>query len=267
LNYGLGFNKPAPSLIPFTTSRRPFPLLSGASRVMTDGATNYDSMLLEAKRRVGFVVFDAHWTWANSMNNYSNLQDPYNHYFWNRDYIARHRVVFNTLWELPFGKGRRFLATAPGVVDWVIGGWSLAWVAFFQTGQYFTPSFSGSDPSNTNSFGNLPTGQRSIDAWFDPSAFAVPVAGRFGNSGVNILQGPGLATNNLTLAKRFALTERVGFNVQALMSNVLNHPNFTTPSANISVPGGAGVVGGTLDKWSNEKGGPRIIEMRVRLEF
>lgn len=276
LNYSLGFNKPEPSLIPFTTARRPYPLLNNASKILTDGATNYNSMLLEAKRHVGFVTFDAHWTWANSMTNYGNLENPYSHNFWNRDFIAHHRVVFNTLWELPFGKGRRYMRTAPGVVNHVLGGWTVAWVAFFQTGQYFTPSFSGSDPSNTNSFGgrpdriangNLPTGQRNIDAWFDTSAFTVPPVGRFGNAGVNILQGPGLMSHNVTLAKRFSITERLSFHYQALMSNIFNHPNFTNPSANISVPGAAGVIGSTLDKWSNEKGGPRIIEMRVRLEF
>jgi hypothetical protein len=64
-------------------------------------------------------------------------------------------------------------------------------VAYFQTGQYFSPSFSGSDPSNTNTSGglpdricdgNLPAGQRGGSRWFGTSCIAVPPGGRFGTA-------------------------------------------------------------------------------------
>src|SRR2546422_10767712 len=101
--------------------------------------------------------------------------------------------------------------------DAVIGGWKLAWVSILQTGQYFSPTFSGADPSGTNTSGglpdrsangNLPTDQRSLTRWFDTSAFARPPLGRFGNSGINVLQGPGEVVHNVSLSKRFMLTER-----------------------------------------------------------
>src|SRR5262249_540069 len=141
--------------------------------------------------------------------------------------------------------------SAPAAVDKVLGGWQLYWIAYLETGQFFSPSFAGADPSNTNSTGglpdrvangNLPSGQRSISHWFDTSAFVRPPQGRFGNSGVNILEGPGLQEHSLTLGKTFAVTERFRFTFMAAAQNALNHPNFDVPAANISAPGSVGVI-------------------------
>ena len=126
----------------------------------------------------------------SSMSNNLNLQDPYNHYSWNPEqYSGRHKFVFNMVMELPFGKGRRYMADANGAVNAVLGGWKLIWVSQFQSGQFFSPSYSGSDPSNTNTFGGLPDriadgnldgDQRKVEKWFDWQAFTRPPAGRYG---------------------------------------------------------------------------------------
>src|SRR5207244_13074197 len=57
------------------------------------------------------------------MNNMLNKENPYAPLFWNRDFFAKHRVVLNTVWELPFGRGRRFLNAMPGAANQVLGGW------------------------------------------------------------------------------------------------------------------------------------------------
>lgn len=276
LNYSLDVNRPEAGLTPFDDSRRPYPQFVETIAYRTNGAANYDSMTIAANRRVGWVTFDAHWTWAHGMSNTMNLENPYSPLTWDRDFFAKHRVVFNTVWELPFGRGRRYLRTIPGAANQVVGGWKMVWVSYLQTGQYFSPSFSGSDPSNTNSYGgfpdrvcngNLPGGQRSISGWFDAACFAEPPAGRFGNSGANILDGPGMHVHNLTLLKRFAITERVHFDFMGMISNIFNHPNFLFPESNISIPGGVGVIGETYGLYSGERAGQRMVEVRGRLEF
>lgn len=297
LNYLLEINKPEPSLIPFTDSRRPWPQLNSVTMDRDNGEARYNSMTLEASRRIGNLNFDAHWTWGHNMNNMGNtlgsggIENPYAPLYWNRDFQAKHRFVLNWNYDLPFGRGRKFLAGAPRVVDEVLGGWKLYWVTFLQGGQYFSPYFSGSDPSNTNTYGglpdrlgngNLPPDQRSINGWFDGAAFAVPgcttsnpvctvAPGRFGNSGVNILEGPGLQSHSATLAKRFSLTERLHFDFMAMVSNLFNHPNFYGPgwtgNNDITVPGQVGVISGQHDLFSAERSGPRLIELRGRLEF
>jgi hypothetical protein len=276
MNYDVEINKPVPSLTSFSDDRRPYPQFVSASFPRSDGRSNYDSLSFNAQRRVGWVTFDAHWTWAHGMSDFLNTENPYNLNLWNRDFFARHRVVFNTVWELPFGRGRRFMTNAPGAVDQILGGWRIVWVTYLQTGQFFSPGFSDVDPSNTNTFGgfpdrtcngNLPPDQRRIDHWFDTSCFADPPVGRFGNSGANVLEGPGLHVHNVTFAKRFRLTEKLHFEYMALIGNIFNHPNFFAPAADISVPGGAGVISETHGLYSGERAGPRSVEMRVRIEF
>jgi len=275
-NYGLEIDKPEPSLIPFSDERRPWPQFVSVTYARSDGRSNYNSLSFAAQRRVGWVTFDAHWTWAHDMSDFLNVDNPYNTKLWNRDFTAKHRLVFNTIWELPFGRGRKFMNNASGPVDQVLGGWRVVWVTYLQTGQFFSPAFSDADPSNTNSFGgfpdrtcngNLPPDQRRVDHWFDTSCFADPPGGRFGNSGANVLEGPGLHVHNVTFAKRFQLTEKLHFEYMALIGNIFNHPNFFAPAADISVPGGAGVISETHNLYSGERAGQRSIEMRVRIEF
>ena len=248
LNYNLAINKPQPSLTAFSQARRPYPQFVGATFAQSTGRTNYNGLQFEVQRKMGsLVTFDAHYTLQSHVSDFLNLENPYNHEFWNREtFSSRHRGVFNVVVDLPFGKGKRFLATVPTAVDYALGGWRLTTVSILSSGQFFSPSFSGSDTSNTNTVGglpdricdgNLPRGERTIARWFDPSCFAVPAAGKFGNSGVNILKRPGYNLHHMTIAKDFRINERFKLEYVASMANAFNHPTFNPPISNISVPG------------------------------
>ncbi|HWQ54476.1 MAG TPA: TonB-dependent receptor [Bryobacteraceae bacterium] len=271
MNYSVGVNSPAPSLIPFTTDRRIYPQFNSASWYQSDGMANFNSLTFEVQRKVGQLTFGNHWTWASNYSNNPNTLYPYGPKGWTRDsYTPRQRAVFNMVWEVPVGKGRRFMSSAPAVANAVLGGWQLYWIGYLETGKYFSPSFSGSDPSNTNSFGgrpdricngNLPSSERSIDHWFDASCFAVPTPGNFGNSGNNILEGPGFNMQHISIAKTFNMTERFKFTFTSAISNALNHPNFSNPSGNIST-GDVGVVNSLVEGARGRK-----IELRGRIDF
>ncbi len=248
LNYNLGINKPQPSLIPFAQARRPYPQFIGVTMAQSDGRSNYNGLQFEVQRKVGsLITFDVHYTLQSHLSDFLNLENPYNHRFWNREtFSSRQRAVINTVISVPVGKGKRFLSTAPALVDYALGGWRVTTISMFTAGQFFTPSYSGSDPSNTNTVGglpdricdgNLPRGERSIARWFDPGCFAVPTPGRFGNSGVNVLKRPGYNLHHLTIAKDFNLNDRFKLEYVASMANVANHPTFNPPISNISVPG------------------------------
>jgi len=116
-------------------------------------------------------------------------------------------------------------------------------------------------PEQMEAFRNLPPDQRSLNRWFDASCFAVPKPGGFGNSGNNILEGPGYNMQHLSIAKTFSLNERFKFTFTSAISNILNHPNFANPSGNISATN-VGVVGGLVE---GAKG--RNIEIRGRIDF
>lgn len=276
LNYSLNINKPEPSLIPFTPDRRPYPQFNSAAVNRTNGAVNYDALMIRALRKAGQFTFDAHWTWAHSMANNLNLQNPYNPNDWNQvALVPRHRAVVSALWAIPVGRGQRYLSDASGILNHVLGNWNVTWLALMQTGEWFSPSFSGSDPSNTNSFGglpdrvadgNLPRGDRTVDRWFDTSAFVVPPAGRFGNSGVNILEGPGTHVHSLSIAKDFILHEEIKLEFGFAMANIFNHPNFNMPGSNISNLQ-AGRISSDVGNWNFDNGAGRKGEVRLRIRW
>ena len=277
LNYFINTDMPQPSLTPFSTSLLPYPQFVSTSYQRNNGSSEYNALSVEAKRRVGELTFDWNWAWANNLDTMENLQNPYAPLEWSHDSLTtHHNVVLNTMWDIPVGKGRRFGSKLPGAVDQVIGGWSLYWISYFETGQWFSPAFSGSDPSNTNTYSSIPDricngnyspGNRSINGWFNTSCFAVPPNGRFGNSGVNILEGPGLDNQSMSLNKTFPVTERLHLEFSAMISNVFNHPNFLNPTSNdVTVPG-AGVISSTPDYYSAVKAGPRLVEGRLRITW
>src|SRR5437867_4804718 len=88
MNYDVGINKPVPSLIPFSDDRRPYPQFVSATFPRSDGRSNYDSLSFNAQRRVGWVTFDAHWTWAHVMSDFLNIEIAYNVSICTRDCYA-----------------------------------------------------------------------------------------------------------------------------------------------------------------------------------
>jgi hypothetical protein len=275
MNYSISIDKPQPSLIPFAPSRRPYPQFTGATYYRNNGEARFNAVTFEALRKVGQVTFDSHWTLASSYSNFqsgANLESPYAPLTFSRDqYTPRQRVVLNVAWEIPVGKGRRYMSNAPGLVNGVLGGWQLYWIGYMETGHFFSPSYSGSDRSNTNTVGGLPnrtcngnlsSDQRNVSHWFDPGCFAPPPLGSLGNSGAFVLEGPGYNNQNISIAKTFLITERIRFTLTGSASDAFNHPNFQKPASNISVPGTVGVVSGLIDG-----AGSRQVELRGRIDF
>ena len=242
-----------------------------------DGESKYDSLQFQVQRRVGIISFNGHWTWANNMSDWLNLENPYDVTSnWARDELTRrHRAVIETMIDLPWGRGRRFLPNAHPVVNAVIGGWNLQTISIFSTGLYFSPAYSGADPSNTNSVGglpdriadgNLPPGQRSVDRAFDPSAFRVPQPGHFGNSGMNVIEGQGVSLHHLTASKQFRLSERFRLVYTGAISNLFNTPHFIGMRTNISTAG-AGQLTTLGNRLAPERSSHRHANMQLRIEF
>jgi hypothetical protein len=187
----------------------------------------------------------------------------------NAQYSPRNRFVSSFVYELPFGPGKAFL-NHKSFWSEVFGGWQLSGNVILQSGLYYTPSFSGADPSNTNTFGGRPDvvgnfrlANQSITNWFNPSAFAVPQPGRFGNAGNGIIEGPGEQIVNAGLFKTFDITEKLHLRVQGSFTNILNHPNFAAPNLNIS----SAAAGQITSVQTANFAGPRAGQIGARLEF
>ena len=272
LNYSINVDKPQPGPVPFTAALNPYPEYTAANYWRSNGKTKFNSLTAEVERKVGQITFIGHVVWSSSMDNMLNLENPYAPLTWNKDaYPSKFSAVISAVWQIPVGQGRTFLAHSPKAVNYAVGGWNLFWISTLESGHFFSPSYSGSDASHTNTSGglpnricngNLPSGQRSVTDWFQASCFTRPAPATFGNSGVDILEGPGYAVQDVSISKSVRITERVKFTFTAAFSNLFNHPNFSTPASNISAPGSVGVI-------SSEFGTAysRIGELRGRIDF
>ncbi len=249
LNYTLNTNLPEPSLTPFVASSRPYPQFFSTNLLRFDGSARYNALQLEAKRRVSSLNFDGSYSYSRSLANYLDTQNPYDVLDdWANDGVTRrHYASASVVWPLPFGRGRHFLGNDGALLERAVGGWSTSVVTFLASGLWFSPSYDGSDPSNTGTFGGLPDlvgnpnavpGGKSIGNWFNTAAFAVPQPGHFGDALPNSLESQNLYQTHVSLTKSVALSERVHFIFISQISNLFNHPQFLSPSGDISVPGG-----------------------------
>jgi hypothetical protein len=221
---------------------------------VSDGNSIYHAMKLEFRRRfTRGLGLQGNWTWGRGIDDVglqiqTTMIDVEN---LGRDravsdYSRNHIVAANGTWDLPYGKGRRFGRTSPRWLDIVTGGWSLNGIYQWTTGRRGTPSTVSSNGLNNTrpdvvGNPNLPVGERRPELWFDTTAFRPattdPATGlpRFGNAGRNIIIFPGIFVVNGNLAKSIPLggeQRRLVLRVEGF--NVLNHPNWNNPSANIS---------------------------------
>jgi hypothetical protein len=208
----------------------------------------------------------------------------------------RRRWLTSVVYDLPIGRGKLLGSHWNRFVDGLLGGWQTSGIFLWQSGPYLTPHFSGGDPSGTGSgtlFGRdqhpdrvgswVPAHQEAND-WINPAAFVCPGVtgwaagtaclsgtnsttlapiGRFGNSGVGVVEGPGTVNLNAGLSKVFSLTERVKLKAGASFTNVLNHLNLADPNLDIA----SGNFGRITNSRASDFGGPRTGLISLRLDF
>jgi outer membrane receptor protein involved in Fe transport len=178
------------------------------------------------------------------------------------DFIRHHVATANYTYDLPFGRGRAM--DLSGVADKVFGGWRLAGIVGFGSGEPYSVTFNSTMtgwPSNrADILGDPHLEDRSLDRWFNAAAFAVPAPFTYGNSARNLLFGPGYFNWDTAVFKNTLLTERLNLEFRAEFFNVLNHPSFNPPAANISVPAQVGRITSTFNT-------PRDIQFGLRLSF
>ncbi|HEX7959652.1 MAG TPA: TonB-dependent receptor, partial [Terriglobales bacterium] len=128
----------------------------------------------------------------------------------------RHNFVGSYIYDLPFGRNRRWLATSPGVVDALLGGWEFSGITTLRTGYPLTITTSQQLSAGINNRADKTCSSvpiiGSAAQWFDTSCYAVPQfstgAEVLGNSGRGSVRGPGVANLDLSLDKRFAIAEK-----------------------------------------------------------
>ena len=245
-------NQPVPGPTAVAT-RRPYPNLADATEVCPCGNSSFNSLQASYEHRLSAGLnFLAAWTYSHSIDDTSGtgntvaMQNAYNFRLFrgNSDFDVRQNVVLSWTYDLPFGKGKRFLANTNRFVNTVAGGWQLNSIDTFQTGTPFTVTMStsllnsGSSVQWPNRIASGAIASPSTSAWFNTAAFVSPGQYVFGNSGRNILFGPGTKEFDLSMFKNFIFNESGSRHLQfrAEAFNVLNTPQFNNPNAQIGNP-------------------------------
>lgn len=253
------------------SQRRPFgPALDTIRLVNSVGSSSYNSLQLTLDKRFSRgLTFQANYTWAKSIDfgsgggtQWPSLTPGYARYDRGlSDFHHEHRFVTSGLWELPRLTGRTPL------VKYVLGGWQTSGSMILQSAAAFAVQ-AGRDNSLTG-FGNRahlvgdPSRSARLDPnrdrvleWFNTRAFAHNSPGVFGNSGRNIIFGPGLASVDFAVAKHFPITEQVKLQFRSEFFNLLNHTNFNDPNSTLTA-GTYGRITSALD--------PRILQFGLKL--
>ena len=265
----------------------PFPWFNVTPFFSTSrGSGNYNA--LEAKlehRLANGLQYLVSYTWSKSIDigssgwfdaengagagAFSGLQDPYNP---NRSrsvssYDIPHFLSMSGLWELPFGRNKRFLSH--GVASALLGNWQLNGVVQLRSGQPYNLAVGGdvANIGNTNSWvnysrpnlvGNPNPAHRSVNEWFDPTAFAVPV-NSYGGFGRNALRSASVYDGDFSLFKNFPVGERFVASFRAEFFNAFNVQNYGPPNALIGAAGAGQVTSNVLP--------PREMQFALHLSF
>ena len=238
---------------PVQQRRRIYPVMPLVTELVVTnpvGNQNYDSLQVSVRRRFSSgLEFTSAYTWSHAMSDNAGFYGPAvgNQPNQMQDYgnrqaewgpasmDIRHNWISSYNYDLPIGRGKRWLGGMSRMTDALLGGWMTSGILTFRTGLPLTIGETP-DTSNAGSLaprpdavknGNLSRSERGPDRWFDTTAFIRQPANTFGNAGVGTIQDPGISNVDFSLQKSFRVTETKRFEFRAEAFNVFNTPLFT----------------------------------------
>ena len=268
---------------------RNFPQFTNVFVSTNAGRTSYDSLQMSLRRQAGALKGAINYTWSKTIDNISAdgggnaIQlDSYNFSLMRaRSDIDRpHTFNWSASYTLPFGRGKLIGRDMPDWVDRIAAGWEVGSLGFLTSGQPLNIS-SGINTGPTNeiaSFADYQGTDRNIGKlerfgggvrFFTPAQvarFSVPAPGSVGNSGRNAFRGPGFFNTDLSLVKRFRITEKSAVTFRTEAYNLLNTVNFSAPGLNLQTPQTFGIISATPTGAANQSGA-RILQFALRVDF
>jgi Carboxypeptidase regulatory-like domain/TonB dependent receptor len=262
------------------------PQLEGSIQIQdTRGKSDYNSMQIQYEHRMtqGLTVTGA-FTWSKTTDDSCGNLDVCAPQLYT-DYAIEHGLSTqdvdyvlspSVLYELPFGRGKRWAANVSKWEDWAIGGWQVNAIYALQGGTPFSITASGT-PSSTRAdlVGKPVIHPGSITDYVDPSAFAVPASHTVilsptssetvylapGTSGRDMIRGPGFSNIDFAMFKNVAVTERFRLQFRVQAYNLTNTPHFSNPYDTNLNDGHIGAINSVLtNSW-------RQVELAMRLTF
>jgi hypothetical protein len=232
----------------------PYPLFSSVNGSTNNAVSNYNALQTSiTKRMTGGLQFSVNYTWSHFLDDmdssgwgsrmgWQNYQNAYaiNQNYSNSNFDIRNMLKGEAIYQLPFGRGKRWLNDNL-ITDEVLGGWQLSATWVDQGGNPMgittgcsnnSGNLSGCYTQEADLVGNYKAGGGTIKQWFNPAAFAIPAPNTYGTFLRNTVYGPGLNNLNFSFGKTFDVIPDRGikFEIRADAQNALNHPSFGQPN-------------------------------------
>jgi hypothetical protein len=226
---------------------RPFPAWGDINLYEDVGFTNYNALQVKFERRFsGGLAYQLSYSFGKHLEEggatWTDANEPYSPegYNYGRSQLDRtHLLAVNAVYEVPVGKGRAHLSNLHPVVNGILGGWQLSSIYSFNSGEpltFIVPGATLGNGRNTrpNVGPDLKISDQTANRWFNASALTAPPQYTFGNSGVSILDGPGIHLWDTSLSKNFYFQETKYLQFRWEMFNAPNHVNLAQPGTTIN---------------------------------
>ena len=261
-------------------NQRPYQPWGAIGSYLSAGKQNFNQLQLGLQKRFsGGLSFQAEYQFTRSLDNIDNAGGADNPANWNLSYgntpaVRRHWLVFNYIYELPFGKG------GSGLTKALVGGWQVSGISTYGAGTPFSVGFSqtgtgivgwsgtradqlsGAPFYAEDSGHDITKGVR----WFNTAAFAPPAKWTYGNSARNMLWGPGLWNWDTSAMKAFPLREQLRLQFRADFLNSFNHMNLDNPATAIADTRDGGTPNPNAGMITSGSG-TRTIQLGLKLLF
>jgi hypothetical protein len=265
----------------------PLGLFADINQIMPFKTTTYDALQSQLTRRWGSSLGGMVYTFSKAINWADNDAGPRIQWpdAWNLNrgpagYDRTHNFQAYWVWDMPFGGGHRW--AKDGFASHLLGGWQLNGILSAESGQPILMVQNTGNNLNAGGSAQVPDQIKNDVAilggigkgspYFDTSAYAsvnIPAnqPQRFGNAGRDNVRGPGLFDVDMGLFRTFTIRERLHLQFRAEAVNVLNHPSFANPSANVSDASSFGFITSTLGSNAVTGTGERQFRFAARVSF
>ncbi len=282
-------NRSYTNLIDPATKSRPYPQFGQIEFRQNNSNSSFNGLQVSVQRVFAHGwLLTGNYMWSHAINDASlgsGVEDEFPQNVSCRacdrsssSQDARHSFSMYTVYRLPLGAGQHYVNT-PGVLRGILGGWEWNAVATGRSGLpvNITVDRSASalpDGNSNNQRPNLvpgiplvPSGGSSPALWINPSAFAIPANGVWGNLGHNAFNGPALWQIDTALSKKITVREGVALEVRGECFNLLNRAQYGNPNADVSAPASFGRITTLVNGGPTGSGTPRQFQMALRLLF
>ena len=252
---------------------RPLPQFGDVVPLFSSGSSStYHSLQVTYKKRTTHgVTFEGNYTWSKNLDNGESHQDAYNIRASRAltDIHIAHRFVMSFIYELPFGRGRRFGGGISPLANTLLGGWQINGYTTYHTGNPLSISasnraniFSQTIRASNNGTSARLEGDRHdrLERWFNTSVFSQPAAFTFGNVGTRLpdVSNDGGRNWDLSIFKEFYPIERMRVQFRAEAFNAFNTVRFGGPNTDVN-------AGASFGRVTSQSNSPRQVQFGLKL--